>query len=260
MTSIAGGTGSRTTTRKGCFCPTPEIGEAVQQNNRRQVTGPYVMQRDVGDLGVARPMVAALVQHGPPCVLTSTGRSVGNSMWLRLIHRARETPWSSLPRSQPIGARSRGRSRIRFFTLNVEPAWAPLLIAAAWLDAIGYAPGLRNRVSIRSMALARCPWLAAGRLQPSRHGPERFRRQSSQARPGTGFMPVLAEPCVRFPNRRDQTTGPQEEPPRSACVTCSEVKGDLANSKAHRCESTSFAQPQAGWRSASAASCGHQAH
>jgi HD superfamily phosphodiesterase len=34
--------------------------------------------------------------------------------------------------------------RARFLTLTVEPPCAPLLVAAAWLHDIGYAPGLRD--------------------------------------------------------------------------------------------------------------------
>jgi HD superfamily phosphodiesterase len=46
--------------------------------------------------------------------------------------------------------------RAHFLTLTVEPQYAPLLLAAAWLHDIGYAPDLRRPASTPSMALAIC--------------------------------------------------------------------------------------------------------
>jgi hypothetical protein len=67
----------------GCFCRTPAIGEAVQRNDQRPVTGLYVMQMYVADLGVAIPKVAALVQHDRSlCADLYRFDGVGNSMWL----------------------------------------------------------------------------------------------------------------------------------------------------------------------------------
>jgi hypothetical protein len=156
----------------------------VQRNNRRQVTGPYAMQRDVADLGVARPMVAAHVPHAPPCVLTSTGRCVGNSMWLRLIHRARETPWSSLP-SIPTDWRTVKGSLTHPFLHAVEPPCAPLLVASAWLHAITYAPGLRDTgfhpLDGAGHLVVDWPPAVCNRVATA---PERFRRPESSSSTG----------------------------------------------------------------------------